>query len=290
MKKKQAEKLVKLFVEKLEQGVNPWSVSWEDAGTGIPINAVTKKKYRGLNHCNLSLYGRFFFESDDPRFCTYRQAKSKGWQVRKGSTGVPITYYSVYEKLNEDTEELETRNVMRFSTVFHASQIDEIPEFETKSYDHVWEPHHAAETAIANLDAKITESETVANPYYRLATDEIVMVSKNRFPDSRDYYAGLFHELGHWTGHESRLNRFASASIGLLDRAKEELVAEICSYVVAQNLGVGTVLDSNASYVASWAKSIKDQPSYLFKACTAAQKAADFILAAMDQSEVKEAA
>jgi len=43
--------------------------------------------------------------------------------------------------------------------------------------------------------------------FYRPATDSIHLPDKNQFQSADKYYATALHELGHWSGHKSRLNR-----------------------------------------------------------------------------------
>jgi antirestriction protein ArdC len=55
------------------------------------------------------------------------------------------------------------------------------------------------------------------------------MPPKSSFSDTESYYATLFHELVHWTCHESRLNRKEIIKKYGEAKAFEELVAELDS-------------------------------------------------------------
>ena len=70
------------------------------------------------------------FGSNDPRWCSYRQAAARGWQVRKGEKATPVYFYKPIEIEDKTSDgERETRRIpiLRTFSVFHASQIDGIP-------------------------------------------------------------------------------------------------------------------------------------------------------------------
>ncbi|GBQ09619.1 ArdC family protein [Acidiphilium acidophilum] len=79
------------IVEALEAGIIPWRREWDQGACGVPINVTTGKAYRGINHLVLGLAQAVRFR-DDPRWCSYRQAQAKGWQVRKGERGTMIVF------------------------------------------------------------------------------------------------------------------------------------------------------------------------------------------------------
>jgi antirestriction protein ArdC len=117
---------------------------------------------------------------------------------------------------------------------------------------------------------------------YRPSVDTVFMPDTRLFTSTEGYYATLFHELGHATGHASRLNRqglTTSAAFGSETYSKEELVAEMCSSFVCGHAGIDcAVLDNAAAYIASWLKILKGDRRLVVQAAQAAQKAADCIL------------
>lgn len=90
----------------------------------------------------------------------------------------------------------------------------------------------------------------------------------------------------HWTGHETRLNRFFSWSSNSKDYAREELVAEIASMFLSVETGVKQTekhFANHASYVASWISLLESDPNAIFTASNEAKKAADFIMSFRDE-------
>ena len=105
-----------------------------------------------------------------------------------------------------------------------------------------------------------------------------------QYDEPAEYYSTLFHELGHSTGHASRLNRFtgdaAAAAFGSESYSREELVAEITAASILNELGLesGNTFRNSAAYVKSWSEHIKNDPMMFVTACGKAEKAVDLIL------------
>jgi len=114
--------------------------------------------------------------------------------------------------------------------------------------------------------------------YYNPSTDAITMPPKKQFEQASGYYGVLLHELGHWTGHASRLDRSLLGSKGGEDYAKEELRAEISSLMLGSRLKVGRDFDQHAAYVKSWISILKNDPFELYRASSDAQKITDYLL------------
>ena len=86
------------------------------------------------------------------------------------------------------------------------------------------------------------------------------------------------HELSHWTGHESRLNRDMCHSFGSQKYAREELIAEVSSWLLAVTLGTPHEPQNSAAYLASWVSDFKDKPREIYSAISQAQKVVDYLL------------
>lgn len=113
--------------------------------------------------------------------------------------------------------------------------------------------------------------------FYSPSTDSITLPERGQFANASDYYDTALHELGHWTGHESRLNRDLSGRFGTPDYAKEELRAEIASMMLASEIGLPHNTQQHAAYVASWIKILKEDPAEIIRASADAQKITDFV-------------
>ncbi|MEI2808519.1 MAG: ArdC-like ssDNA-binding domain-containing protein [Albidovulum sp.] len=212
------------IVAMIEAGTAPWQRPWDRArhpgAPAFPVNAATGKTYRGVN---VLLLGADPRTADDPRWCGYEQAKARGWQVRAGARGATIYFFKRLEipdageadaepPPDEDGRPLcRTVPLLRRHTVFHASQIEGIPSLE-EAYGpagalpaHVWEAEDRLERILRRGGARIVHGGDRA--YYDPVEDFIALPPRERFPDAAAYFGVAFHELGHWTGHETRLNR-----------------------------------------------------------------------------------
>ena len=113
------------------------------------------------------------------------------------------------------------------------------------------------------------------------------MPERGQFPSADNYYATALHELGHWTGHPSRLDRDLSNPFGSEGYAKEELRAEISSMILGNELGIGHDPGQHVAYVGSWIKVLQEDPLEIFRAAADAEKIQAFVLA-FEQQQVQD--
>ncbi|MFL6451382.1 MAG: ArdC family protein [Bryobacteraceae bacterium] len=274
------------IISLLEQGVAPWQKPWN--GIGIPMNPTTDKPYRGSNAVHLMATGlqRGF---DDPRWMTYKQASENDWQVKKGEKGTRIEFWEVKDPSDEKSEpgqvsvdsaeKSERRFIHKIYTVFNAQQIEGIPPHAPKERA-PFEAIEAGERILASSCAKISHDQADRCFYHR-ATDSIHLPPKEAFNDAPGYYGTALHELSHWTGHPSRLNRSTlneSYRFGDPAYAKEELRAELSSVFLAAETGIPHDPASHAAYVGSWIEALKKDKNEIFRAAHDASAAADFVL------------
>lgn len=262
------------IIRALEAGVKPWVCPWtgNGAASGLPANFSTGTAYSGIN---IMLLWSSAAEQGytDSRWLTYKQAAEQGGQVRKGEYGTTIIYYKTLEKENE-AGETEHIPMLKTFTVFNVQQIDnlavEYAILPAVSFD----PIEKAEALTARSGAKITEKGIQA--FYRPSTDEIYLPERYRFNHAADFYATQLHELVHWTGAKSRLNREKGGKYGSDKYAFEELIAELgCAFLMA-DLGItGDVQHEN--YISSWLKALNDDKRFIFKAASAASKAHQYL-------------
>ena len=290
-----AEQIAQELIERLQQGTAPFQRLWEPSmGRDFPHNPVSGNEYSGLNVLRLMLQGR-----SDPRWMTYKQAASVNAQVRKGERGVGlvrlITHVERVKKdehgktvLDENGEPVKERHALeqpyfKGFTVFNAEQIDGLPEL--KQAEPVWENHERAEKLLAASGAVIRHGGNDA--YYSPKRDEIVLPKKEQFAGQGEYYAVALHELGHWSGHESRLNRDLSGRFGSEAYAREELRAEIASLMLTRELGLPHNPDRHAHYVGSWVKVLSEEPIEILKATQDAGRIKGFVLGFEQQIETE---
>ena len=268
------------IIEQLERGVKPWVRPWDEtasAGPMAPINAVTGKAYRGINTVILGMDARAF-ESGDPRWATFNQGKEKGWNVRKGSKAATIFFFKPLRIEDEKAEDGErTIAMMRAFSVFHATDFDNIPaRVRPTVVDAPWTMPDAAQIILANSGAVIREGGNRA--FYSPGTDHIQLPPTAAYKTAGHAAATALHELAHWTGHPSRLNRDLSGRFGSGAYAQEELRAELASVFTGSTVGIPTEIEGHASYIANWLKALKGDKREIFRAAADAQRITDMQL------------
>ena len=298
----QRKQLVDQVLANLEKGNLFWTQGWVAAGA--PESAVTGKKYRGINNLYLSLVAMAENYGDN-RWATFRQMEEKGWTFKKDEEGhtlgkgksVSVEYYEMRDKETkrrfdrsvldgmtfDEQREYMDKNVYwlrKFYRVFNCSLMDGVPAKEMPMID----VNDRIEKAEAILDYwNANESRIVyggSQAFYRPSTDEVHLPEREKFKSTQSFYDTAFHEIGHSTGHESRLNRDLSGGFGSQSYAMEELRAEIASIFMAQDLGIEPSedrLQNNAAYIQSWKDEIKENPNALFTAIADADKIARYV-------------
>ncbi len=113
--------------------------------------------------------------------------------------------------------------------------------------------------------------------FYRPSTDTITLPLREQFPTADNYYATALHELGHWSGHNSRLNRDLAQPFGSEIYAKEELRAEIASMMLGEQLSIGHDPSQHVAYIGSWVKALQEDPREIFKASSDAERIVQFL-------------
>lgn len=291
------EQFAEKIIAMLEAGTAPWQRPWTPAENLAPRNPVSGTVYKGVNRLNLALSGY-----DDPRWMTLKQANDAGYRIKKGSHATMIAFY----QFNREEDKLDTNGevvldkdgkpekekvrlekpILRFSLVFNGTQIEGLPPLEKKEVKHEWTPHERAESILERSGAVIKHDQPDRN-FYRPWTDEIHLTPKDSFDTSDKYYATALHELGHWTGHPSRINR-EFGPFGSTTYAREELRAEIASWMLGQDIGVGHDPGQHAAYVQSWIRDLRDNPMEIMRICRDAEQIKDYILGLEHQKELGE--
>jgi len=274
------------IIAALEAGTPPWRRPWDPdkaGGPAMPRNASTGQRYRGINVLTLGMSG-LAFSSADPRWATYKQAEDRGWQVRKGERGTTGYFFKRLEvrddsKPEGDEDAVRRIPLLRAFSLFHASQIEGIPDYVPPTIEEApWRAPEAAEIILANSGAVIRVGGERA--FYSPATDHIQMPPRSAFATAEGFCGTMIHEAGHWTGAESRLNRDLRNRFGSHDYAREELRAEIGQMMVCAELGITDCdFSNNAAYVASWLEKLRSDRKEIFRAAADAQRIADYLLA-----------
>lgn len=261
----------------------PWHAV---AGEGVPVNAVTRQPYHGMNVLFLS------FEAQQRKWpnqwASFQQWKEHGASVRKGEHGVPIAFYSPVQiqDVEEDTQGnktfvVKTIPVFRYSTVFNIAQVDNPPPVPPPPRALV-NPIEKAEEFINATKADIRYEGNRA--YFSSAHDYIQIPKREAFIGTKTispteaFYSTVLHELCHWTGAKTRLNRDLNNRFGDEAYAAEELVAGIGEAFACAELGITPELrEDHVQYVASWLKILKADKRAIFTAAAAASRAVEYL-------------
>ena len=280
------------IIADLEKGNLTWARPWKSKDLGGCVSLPLRcdgVPYQGINV--LTLWGTAADKGyTHPVWMTFKKAKELGGQVNKGEKGTTVVYASKLEKSEVNDEGEETTSTIPFLkgyTVFNVEQISGLPEkfYETPSrLEDTRARMGAVEQFIANTKAMIRHMGNRA--FYSPSHDFIQMPPSQSFRDMESYYAILAHELTHWTGHPSRLNReFGKSRFGNDVYAVEELVAEIGSAFLCASLGVSPeTREDHAAYIQSWLKVLKKDKRAIFTAASHAQRAADYLLSTSVES------
>lgn len=292
------------LIRALKAGTAPWLRPWDTKGLPgqrLPYNALSGKRYQGINVLNLLLSGR-----EDPRWLTFKQAEAAGFSIKRGEQGTLIQFVKTAQLVTKrdangqvvlDDKQRPVREerqlpgtIISNAWVFNAEQIAGIqPLMSLADANQSWDLLGRAEGLLVNSGAVVIH-RAGDGAYYDLRNDIITMPAKSQFDAADKYYATLLHELGHWSGHSSRLDRSLFNLPGSPDYAREELRAEIASMLLGDSLRIGHDPGQHSAYVSAWIKLLSDNPMEIYKAATDAEKIASYLLGfEQKRSEVLEA-
>lgn len=274
------------IIAELEAGRVPWVQPWGTAAAKAPLalpkNASTDRSYSGINI--LLLWGSTIEHGySGQSWLTFRQALSLGGHVRKGERGTTVVYADRFVPSDEKRRAAETGDearaipfLKRF-TVFNTDQCDGLPD----------EIATAAPPPPAGLIEPTVESLIKATgitfriggdrAFYAPAEDFVQVPPPQAYFEPINWHRTALHELGHATGHRSRLNRDLSGSYGTKKYAFEELVAELSAAFGCASLGIVPTV-RHADYIGSWLEVLREDNRAIVRAASQASKAADYLL------------
>ncbi|WP_316851292.1 ArdC family protein [Pedobacter agri] len=287
------EQVASTLIEQLKKGIAPWQKPWNTEGMLIqtlPYNAQSGNRYKGINAMNLLLSGY-----EDPRWLTFKQAESMDAKILKGEKGTMIQFVKTHEqktmrdeKGNVVFDELGnpvkqrlplSRPIVSSAWVFNAEQISGLEAIvKTGPKEISWDPIERAEALIKNSSAGINH-RYIDSAYYDVRYDAITLPERSQFAAADLYYATALHELAHWTGHPTRLDRASLLHNGMIEYSKEELRAEIASMLIGSELRIGHDPGQHAAYVDSWVSVLEDTPFEIHAAAADAEKIFEYLLA-----------
>ena len=260
----------------LDAGEIPWHKNWNGL---TPKNLVSRRPYHGINFLLLEIQSY-----SSPYWLTFLQVKRLGGYVKKGERGTPVVYWKLLkrkEQTESEDEEESTIPLLRYYTVFNFEQCADIKSPPVERMTN--RPIERCEAVLKRYSDCPEIRPDLARAFYSPGNDHIGMPALRQFLSPEAYYATLFHELIHSTGHERRLNRkplTAHYSFGSPEYSNEELIAEMGAGFLSALTGIdnAAVTKNNAGYIQGWLKRLQDDRRLVIKAASQAQKAVDYIL------------
>lgn len=273
------------IVFELEAGRLPWVQPWGTTGgigPGLPRNALTARPYSGVNI--LILWGAVI-ENGWPSqsWLTFRQAQEAGGYVRKGERGQCVVYADRFtpeaekQRAERDGGEAKAVPFLKRFTVFNVAQCEGLREGLAS------DPTPLPEREVVPLAEEVIAASGVDfqiggdKAFYVPSLDYVQVPPQPAFFQQVNYYRTCLHELTHATGHPNRLGRNLVNAFGSKDYAREELVAEMGSAFLCAALGISPTV-RHADYIGAWLEVLREDNRAIFRAASAASKAADWLL------------
>lgn len=294
-----------MLINKIEKLHVDWKQPWVAVDSVSPRN-MDGKRYSGMNALMLMLLS----EQEGykmPYFMTYNKAVELGAEVKKGEKSFPVCYWNInvkdkdgnaipyedYKAMNQD--EREQCKVFPFLKVYRVFNIQQTryPELYPDKYAALADK--VARPVLKDADDKfrcveldhMLKNNTWMCPvdirygndaFYSISKDAICIPEKSQFALGEEFYGTLLHEMAHSTGAESRLNRHFGGSFGSAEYAREELVAEMTSAIVCNEVGISKgVKDQSVAYLQSWLRNLKEDPKFILSLMGDINKAAAMI-------------
>jgi len=274
------------IIAELEAGRFPWVQPWgtpsAKAHLSLPKNASTSRAYSGINV--LILWGEVVEKAyTGQSWLTFRQALALGGHVRKGERGTTVVYADRFipddakRRAAQSGGEARAIPFLKRFTVFNTDQIDDLPdEIATVAPPPppgTIEPRVEALIKATAIDFRIGGNRALYVP----SQDYVQVPPPAAFFEPINWHRTALHELGHASGHSSRLNRDLSGSFGSRKYAFEELVAEMSAAFCCASLGITPTI-RHADYLASWLEVLREDNRAIVRSASLASKAADYLL------------
>ncbi|MGE0231813.1 MAG: ArdC family protein [Flavobacteriaceae bacterium] len=262
--------------------VQPWGTASAKAPLAMPKNASTSRQYSGVNV--LILWGAVIEQAfTGQSWLTFRQALSLGGHVRKGERGTTVVYADRFvpndekKRAAEAGEAAQAIPFLKRFTVFNIDQCDNLPDqiatVAPAPPPGMIEPHVEALIKATGIDFRIGGNHA----FYRPALDYVQVPPPAAYFEPINWHRTALHELGHASGHRSRLNRDLTGAHGSKKYAFEELVAELCAAFACASLGIVPTV-RHADYIGSWLDVLREDNRAIVRAASQASKAADWLL------------
>lgn len=285
------QKVTNRIIELLESGVIPWRKTWNSYG--LAKNYATNHTYTGINCLLMNNTAHPI-----PYFLTFKQAKKMGGSIKKGAKSEQVIFFKILFKdaknktiskdiFNQKSKQGEEVKVLKFLRYYNVFNVKDVKDIELELP--ILEQHeHKKIKACEQIINKMKQPPSLISKdpnraYYVPKDDALNMPNINQFAKAADFYAVIFHEMIHATGHKKRLAREGIMNFdrfGSTQYSKEELIAEIGASFLCAKAGITNddIMENAAAYIQGWLGKLREDNKFIFKSAAEAQKAANYIL------------
>ena len=268
------------IIEALKSGgLPPWKRPWanDNNAPGLHTSLSTGSPYRGINQILLQCSSmRQGFKSK--WWGTFNQVAFNGGSIQKGQKATKIVLWKPIQRKrsNEQGKEIEDSFLMmREFCVFNAEQTNGLDQFRvgfSKSEIAESDRFSNAQELIESIGADLRHGGNQA--FYRPQDDFIQLPHRHQFESETEYFQTAFHEHCHWAEKRVGFERDEVTNA----YAFFELVADIGACQVMAGLNLPTSIQNTVSYIQHWLKAMSNDPKFIFRAASFANKAADYLL------------
>lgn len=271
------EEMTARIIAQLEKGTVPWRRTWNRVVMGPGRNHFSGHVYTGINRFLLNGY-------EIPRFATFKQVSDAGHRIRKGAKSSPVYFWKMLF-FDKDGRKVETRReaekVVPYVAEYRVFNVLDIEGFTREMF--LGEPIEKPAARIDTCEQILAQNphrSQPGEPAYNSFFDLVKMPDLQEFTSPEEYYLTYFHELSHWTGHPSRLNRELGNRFASEPYSREELIAEMSACFLSAHCGIvmEDLVQNSAAYLNSWINTLQGDARLLMSAASAAEKAANFLI------------
>jgi len=277
MSKSVYEIVTERIIGEMEKGIIPWHKPWK--GGASKFNRVSKKGYSWLNSMMLPYEGEY---------ASLKQWNELGGSIKAGEHGFIVCYWNWLDRptgavdVNGDPI-MKHIPFLKYYRVWHISQVDGVDPLPEDKLNDIVEVESAEDIKNTYFDREACRLfvECQDEAYYRPSDDTVHIPLPGQFNSGEEYYATLFHEMTHSTGHSSRLDRLHDiAAFGSENYSKEELVAEMGSAMLSSvaGLDIEKTIKNSVAYLQGWLSALRNDPKMIVSAASKAEKAVEYIL------------
>ena len=291
----QHQELADAILASMETDGLHWTKGWS---VFPPENGAKGNRYNGINRMYLT-WTAIRRGYDDPRWCTFKQATAKGWNMKGQKAAAKVEFWD--RKLKDKKDEngniiydedgnpkKEPYFIIKLYHVFNLGNIEDapkfLPELQAPEGDYTL-ADFLEESYFKKNGIWYKELWTVEQAAYAPFSDTVMMPKREAFMTSEQFLSTLAHEAIHSTGRKDRCDRKSSSLFGSESYAFEELVAELGGMFLCQDFGIKydpdtDKMESHAAYLQHWKSHLSDKKTggeWMASAIKKALKAVTFI-------------